>query len=270
MEQHNSTYSPFFRVAAVRKATFPDGSVETLVRFLDVQKGPRGGSLGFKRQVDPEAAARRSRTEAERRARRELRWALECIAADRILTCTFAENLEDLAEARSVWNHFVRLVRARFPKWQFAAIVERQQRGAIHFHAGVVGWQNVNYLRAAWRRAAGKYGGNIDVAVHKRRWGTQTEVLPAGRIAGYLAKYLGKAFEWMPKGSRRFTASHDRARPHIERWWIEYATDEEIREVVYRATCGRRAIGVRQWLSPSGDVYCVKCALPPAHEPCPF
>jgi hypothetical protein len=245
MEQHNSDtasgerpYSPFQRVASVRTARFPDGSVETLVRFFDVQTGARVGGNGSAREVDPELRAERSRVEAERRAKRELRWALECIGADRIVTCTFHENLQDLRVARRVWNDFVALMRARFPEWKFAAVVERQERGALHFHAGVAGWQNVNYLRTAWRRAAGKFGGNINVTPEKRRWGAEVEERPVRRIASYLAKYLGKSFGWMPKGSRRFTASHDRVRPVVQRWWIQYAVDAEVIERVYRLTCG--------------------------------
>jgi hypothetical protein len=274
MEQHNSNegcYSPYVRVARVRKATFPDGSVETLARFLDVYEGPPLPHYpGVRADVTPEERERRCLVEGERRARRELRWALHCIGADRILTCTFKENLQDIGAARRVWNHFVVLVRARYPKWLFAAVMERQERGALHFHAGVVGFQNVNHLRAYWRRAAGAYGGNINIAVDKRRWGTECEERPVRKIASYLGKYLGKAFGWMPKYSHRFTASHGRARPIIVRWWIEYASDAEIFEVVYRATCGTRAIGVRQWLSADATAYMVRCEGPPVYQECPF
>jgi hypothetical protein len=149
--------------------------------------------------------------------------------------------------------------------------MERQARGAIHFHAGVCGYQDVKYLRTAWRRAAGEYGGNINVAADKRRWGGEGHVWRRGKLAGYLAKYLSKAFEWMPKHSQRFTASADRVRPAIDRWWIEYFTDQgEVIQSVYRLTAGNRAFGVRQWLSSDGRAYMVSCDGAPGETPIPF
>ena len=241
---------------------FADGSTETLAQFFDVQDGVPGFGLKRKRPMTEERAERARRVAAAR-ARRELRWALMSIGADRLLTCTFHANVTERKRALEVWARFIRLVKARYPDWRFAAVMEVQQRGAWHFHAGVEGFQPVKYLRVCWRLASGSDAGNVDVQPPRSSG--------ISGLAGYLGKYLSKAFEWMPKGSRRYFASKDRARPVIERWWLEYSVDDaEVIRSVYRLTAGRRAIGVRQWLSPDGNAYMVRAGGPPKHEDCPF
>jgi len=115
-------------------------------------------------------------------------------------------------------------------------------------------------------------GGNINVKADKRRWGgSGHSTWRTGKLSGYLAKYLGKAFSWMPKHSQRFTASVDRQRPAITRWWIEYVADDgAVITSVYRLTAGERALGVRQWLSRDGKAYLVSCEGPPRFPDCPF
>lgn len=266
-----SEISGFHRVVAVRKVTFADGSTETLARFLDVPDEVRAPGAPRLPSDAPERAERCRRV-AEARARRELRWAVRSIGADHLLTCTFRGMVEDPALARRVWEYFVKIVRARYPSWKFVSVMELQKRGAIHFHAAVKGWQDVKYLRTAWLRAAGDFGGNIDVRAHQRRFGgAGNGVWVQRRLISYLAKYLGKAFEWMPKHSQRFTASINRERPVIARWWIEYAVDDaEVIRTVYAATCGDAACDVRQWLSPDGGAYMVSCEGPPKRSKVPF
>lgn len=255
----------FQRVVRVRRVTFADGSVETLARFIDVPEGVPPVARGYKWLDDSAGKAERCRRVAEARARKELRWAVRSIEGDHLLTCTFRENVQDIAPARRVWSYFIKLVKAKYPAWQYVAVMELQERGAIHFHAAVKGYQDVKYLRTCWLRASGDFGGNIDVRAQVRRWGGDGgHRWSRRRLTSYLGKYLGKAFEWMPKHSQRFTATADRPRPRIDRWWIEYAlNDAEIFATVYRATCGERAHGVDQWLSPDGAAYVVSSAAPP-------
>ena len=267
-KQHNPDswgINPYKRVVAVRRVTWADGRTETLARFIDVPeqvvvpsaKRWQGGG-------DEESRRDRCRRVAEARARRELRWALASIGADHLLTCTFRANVQDHRAARKVWEYFVKIVRARYPSWKYAAVMELQERGAIHFHAGVCGYQDVKYLRTAWLRAAGDFGGNIHVKAEQRRWGGEGATWRKHKLAGYLGKYLGKAFAWMPKHAQRFTASADRVRPTIDRFWIEYALDDgEVIRSVYRLTCGSRAVGVRQWIAAGGAAYMVSSEGPP-------
>jgi len=261
---------PSALLCRVRRTEFPDGSVELTARFLTLEVVPPGGGSAWlsKPEVD---RAQLNRVNAERRARRELRWALLSIRADRLLTLTYRENMQDFARARADWKAFVRLVRAKYPKWQYAVVLERQERGAIHFHAGVSGWQAVNFLRACWHRVVGSDGGNVDVAVSRGLFGTERNKFSIRRLATYLGKYLSKAFEWMPKGSRRFVASEDRSRPVVDRWWIEVGQDRgPVIEILYRSACGDRGIGVGQWLSMCGEWYSAWAEGPPGRSEIPF
>lgn len=262
----------FKRVVAVRRVCFADGSTESLARFIEVPEVEVVKGMGALRLPETsEARAEACKRVALARARRELRWALISIGADHLLSCTFRENLADMREALKVWAYFIKLVAARYPLWKFAAVMELQERGAIHFHAGVKGFQDVKYLRTCWLRAAGDHGGNIDVQGQRRRWSGGGKGWNRRGLCSYMAKYLGKAFEWMVKGSRRFHASQNRVRPTIDRWWINYVdNDGSVVTSVYRLTCGNRAGGVAQWMSPDGGAYVVSCEGPPLHEPCPF
>lgn len=273
-------YDPYEVGYHVRRIEFPGGNRETLLRKVLTYKGTpgdvvleekrkakMGAAFGLRSGGSEEQREESNRARAERRARQQLRYACHCIQADRLLTCTYAENMTDRKKAMADWNRFRKLVMARYPKWVFVAVMEYQDRGAIHFHAAVRGFQDVNYLRAAWRRVVG--AGNIDVAFRQKRNGEGTDVWRVSKIAGYLGKYLAKSFADLPKGSRRFNASHDRERPVIERWWIQARTDAEAFEMVFRATAGGRAIDVKQWVSADGALYWV-ASPPPLRESVPF
>lgn len=255
----------------VRKVTFANGGTETLARFIDAPTEIRAPGPRRFRHED-ESVGEQYRRKAVARARRELRWALRSIEADHLLTCTFRENVQDRGAANRVWSYFIKLVRARYPHWHFVAVMELQDRGAIHFHAGVKGYQDVRYLRTCWLRAAGDYGGNIDVRAEYRRFGGGGgPTWSPRRLIQYLGKYLGKAMEWLPKGSHRYHASYGRPRPSVQCWWIEYSTgDDEVIRSVYRATCGERALDVTQWLSRDGGAYMVSCMGPPRYAEVPF
>lgn len=145
-------------------------------------------------------AARGSSEDLERnlaaaghRARVEVRRKCMAIGANMLLTCTFRENLCDVQAAWSVWEDFIRLVHKRFPSFEYVVVPERQQRGAIHFHAGVVGWWDglkLTYVRQCWMRAVGAFGGNAHV-----KW--KHAALSSGQrnsgVASYLSKYINKA-----------------------------------------------------------------------------
>lgn len=255
-------------VARLRRKVFPDGAVEVCARLFGDTSDDDGRVPGYRPkipgEVASEAQAELYRQQAERRAKQGVREAVECIEADRLLTLTFRENVTDLREAREVFRRFVSRVREAIPGWQYVAVPERQERGAVHFHCAVKGYQRVELLRALWLAVARSRGGNIDVT--KPRGGGRAY---RWSVASYIAKYIGKSFEWIPKGSRRFTASEDRARPVVQRWWIEYGTTAEVIEQCYRSAAGERAEDVRQWLARDASVYWVRSCWPPKCD-CPF
>lgn len=139
---------------------------------------------------------------AARRARSRLRQLTLASGCDHLVTLTYRENLTDFQRASEDFGRFVRLVRRASPNWVYVAVAEEQKRGAWHWHLAVVGRQDVNRLRSAWRQIVGE--GNIDVQPPPR--GRTNRRLA---IVGYLSKYLGKTFtEERQLNRRRFRASH--------------------------------------------------------------
>ncbi len=138
---------------------------------------------------------------ARRRAKAEVR--RKCMAAqlDHLLTLTYRENVVDREKAFHDFEAFVRLVHTYFPDWKYVEVAERQDRGAMHFHLGVKGFQDVGLLRSLWRRIVGD--GNIDVNYVKTNKGLTWK---RHRLAMYLAKYVGKEME-AELNERRFRAS---------------------------------------------------------------
>lgn len=52
----------------------------------------------------------------------------------KFLTLTFAENIIDLKSANYVFNQFVKRISYRYPDFEYLAVPEFQQRGAVHYH----------------------------------------------------------------------------------------------------------------------------------------
>ncbi len=52
----------------------------------------------------------------------------------KFLTLTFAENITDLKSANYVFNQFVKRISYRYSDFEYLAVPEFQQRGAVHYH----------------------------------------------------------------------------------------------------------------------------------------
>lgn len=100
-------------------------------------------------------------------------------------TLTYAENMEDRTRAVRDFKTFVQRLnyRARtptIPKVPYVAVMERQKRGAIHFHFATSVYIDVHMLEAAWGHGfvkVEKHSGELD------------------KVSGYLSKYLKKEME---------------------------------------------------------------------------
>lgn len=256
-----SRYVDGWRVTVDR---FPNGSVEAFARpsWFDrraeprpkpCRKRPKKGEKVEGKSVDIERAGRR--------ARKRVRLLCLGIGADHLLSVTYRENMLDRERAKQDWARFVRLVHVRYPQWRYVVVTERQERGAIHFHAGVKGFQPVAYLRRCWRAVVGHDGGNIDVQGPKKRWTRPEERAHGkewhvGKLAGYISKYMTKGLELEPVAwSKRYWASRlEDDRPVREVFWIQAMDGHMLIEEVYELVIGSRAVGVRQYLLPGDDV----------------
>ena len=125
---------------------------------------------------------------AIRRARSRLRRLVLSANADHLLTLTYRENVTEFTQTSADLARFVRRVKADLPGWVYIAVPERQQRGAWHWHLAVIGRQDVDLLRVAWRDVVGD--GNIDVQKPKHHTADRRLAL-----VKYLGKYLAKGFQ---------------------------------------------------------------------------
>lgn len=105
---------------------------------------------------------------------------------DHFLTLTYRENQTDIDLAWQQWKQFIRLVQKKYPTIKYLVILERQKRGAIHFHACINGFLHANTVRALWKKIVGE--GNIDL---KRRRHNQS----LHGLANYICKYLTKQYD---------------------------------------------------------------------------
>lgn len=122
------------------------------------------------------------------------------------LTLTFHENLTDYREASRRWDSFRRGVLDRRGYGDWCLVMERQERGAVHYHAAVVAADTPGYLGKWGRRVtvhpsdwlkresrllqmiATKYGFGSRVSLNMIRKNGEA----FGRyLAGYLCKGLG-------------------------------------------------------------------------------
>jgi hypothetical protein len=101
-------------------------------------------------------------------------------------------------------------------------VAEKQKRGALHFHAEVVGFQDVALIRRIWLSMV--WDGSIDV---QYRGGKKGILWERNRLAGYLSNYISKAFDL-----ECFTGRHRyRCLKHIEVvkriYYLPYANGAE-------------------------------------------
>lgn len=200
-----------------------------------------------KRRTDEEQELRNveNRNRAAKRARQNVRYLAKSIIADHLLTFSYRENVEDRAKVAADWKEFVRLFRVRYPSWAYLAVLEKQDRGALHIHVAVTGKQDIRWLLRCWLLAIGqpledvsqwlvggvKLGersmGAVNVEPPKKRWGGMSRQWKRDKLAGYLTKYIGKEFEEADKHAKKYWHSRNMEKPQIERFWLKAKTYAE-------------------------------------------
>lgn len=207
--RHNGITQDY--VARIRD--FGDGEVAVTVRKVYTPRARAMAELPD-RSV---SSARPPRTDEEREAENRERSArrarsicldrVKAIRADRMVTLTYRENMTDRARLAADFKAFIRRLRKAGVRVEYVATVERQKRGAWHVHMAVRGRQNYRLLRSIWRAVVGE--GNINV---RNPW---REKPLRHRLAAYMSKYVGKAFEESEKGARRLWCSQGIAEPAV-------------------------------------------------------
>jgi len=231
--------------------TLPHGQTEVSITPVNVSS-VINARMGFnplldcpRRRKTPEQQEERdieNRQRSSKRAKQTVRHLVKSILADHMLTFSYRENLIDRARVAAEWKEFVRLFRVRYPSWSYLAVLEKQERGALHIHVAVQGKQDIRWLLRCWLIAIGqplaevsawlvggvKLGdrslGAVNVEPPKKRWGGAHVQWKRDKLSGYLTKYIGKEFEESEKHLKKYWHSRNIERPVIERFWLKAKT----------------------------------------------
>ena len=187
--------------------SYGPGLVEFGYSKHDSSAIPRNLEGGVVRlESTPEEIAER----AARRARTVIRRRVMSLGLDHLLTLTYRSNMIDFGVAVKDLRSYMKIIRVAMPGFRWVAVPERQARGAWHWHIAVKGFQNVRFLREAWRRVVGD--GNIDVKGPGRK-------LRIGklRLAYYLVKYISKSADNVSAGTHRYYGTRERGDVTVEK-----------------------------------------------------
>jgi hypothetical protein len=210
---------------------------------------------------------------AVRRAKQGIRFLCKQMQADRLLTLTYRENLEDRERVKEDFKRFLRLLRAEVGDWKYVAVLERQDRGAYHIHCAVKGWQKISALRKAWYRALGGTGferggdtpGQVDVTSPKQRDARSGRQWRTDRLAGYITKYLEKTFDLTAAEKRRYWSSKGIDKPVVDRAWLcgaELPEQAVASAVSYLKTFYGLGDSWDMWLSPDQTTFWLSAKIP--------
>ena len=160
-----------------------------------------------------------------KRAKQNVRLRCKAIAADRMITLTYRENMEDMARLKKDWDAFRRRM-GKHKEFHYVATIEKQERGAFHIHVAVAGRQVYNLIRSIWQRivgttADGKTGGQINVRdPHRFGFGKHG----AHKLASYIAKYISPEPGTHEFNAKRYWSSRGIVVPEKNFYQLPYGT----------------------------------------------
>jgi len=137
--------------------------------------------------------AERNRENVLKRANTSMRRKIMHNNLNYMISGTTRECIEDRAKFGALVSEWERRVKLKLPEWDCVIVLEKQKRGAFHFHAAVHGWQRLTLIREIWWRViGGKMFGTLQIEgppgshVGNSQWNIV-------RLARYMCKYLSKA-----------------------------------------------------------------------------
>lgn len=230
------TLSPMYGGAVINSADPLSYS-----NYCKEKKLPTG--LGRSRSCEDKPMSEYRKEENHKRAVRQskkcVRFLVKQIEADRLLTLSTRENIQDRERFKKCMKEFFRLVRKGWGGQQgiknfaYVAVLEKQERGAYHAHIAIKGAINFNFLRTAWHKALGCPGmmtgesspGNVDVtSPRKARWGTEFSRWPTDKLSGYITKYMSKTFDDDLAEKHRYFKSRDIEKPLEKKYMLNAKT----------------------------------------------
>ncbi len=190
----------FRREWIIRGRNFGQGQVEVSATRFDRYMGAQALHLMPKVRRGESEKSEDNQLAAAKRAKRQVRMRCKAIQADRMITLTYRENMQDRTRLKRDFDLLRRRL-GRFQDFQYVAVSERQKRGALHLHVAVKGRQNYRLLRGIWRSIVGADNGNVDVRNPFREKGLRH------KLAAYLGKYLTKDFAEHKMNEKRYWSS---------------------------------------------------------------
>jgi len=194
-----------------------------------------------------------------RRSRQKVRHTIKALEADHMLTLTYRENMQDIDRLKADFKRFVRMMVARFPAWQYVAVRETQERGALHLHLAVKGRQPLNYIRKCWYISIGGSSedvgestkGAINVRAPSRFSGRQGKSVKwkVQKLAGYLTKYLAKDIEGVEHYSKRYWHSKGIEGMQVYKFWLGATNFRDAIVESHNLVHGRGASDLSVWAS---------------------
>ena len=240
------TLPPAGNVWSVTIHDFGKQWVELSWGRLDPVQGKRGEKGASRNRKMNEARARG-------RAKGTIRKKCLTIGADHLVTLTYRANVEDRERVLHDLGRLRRALSRSGCSMPYVAVLERQQRGALHPHLAVKGFQDVRLLRRCWYKIVGNGQGQVNVR------GPRPGSSPV-KLARYLSKYISKDFDNMPRefeehryfcslGVKVPTEKHefvlDRRATDVERKMYSLIRQEALRRV---GVCCR----LTEWMGGSG------------------
>lgn len=167
-----------------------------------------------------EGKAERSARKAAQRARRNCRHKIKHAGFTQLLTLTYRENMEDLDQMRREFAAWLRIMRRLIRGFRAVYGFERQGRGAWHVHIACdklprlmqykgMKVQSWKVGTAVWRSVV-PAGGLCFVGGRSGRFNRYSS---AGKIAGYVSKYLTKENAEGEAGRRMWDSTQDLSPP---------------------------------------------------------
>jgi hypothetical protein len=198
-----------------RQRIFPDGQCEVSVTKERHFVGPAITRKPHSKRGESENREAND-DDAGRRAKKNVRMCCKQIGADRMVTLTYRDNMCDREVALKHWKAFCRRL-GRVNKFHYVAVIEEQERGALHFHVAVRGRQHYALLRSIWQSVlglgpSGEQMGQVNVRdPHRFGFGQNG----AHKLASYIAKYCSKAMSARALDQKRYFRSKGIVLPEV-------------------------------------------------------
>lgn len=210
--------------------------------------------------------------DAGRRAKKNVANRCKAISADRMVTLTYRENMVDREKALQHWKAFCRRL-GKVKAFHYVAVIEYQERGAIHFHVAVRGRQSFALLRSIWQSVVGLGECGQKMAQVNVRDPNAFGFGNKGthRLASYIAKYCSKHMH-RDLNKKRYFASQGIVVPEVASWRLPHCTCMlDAVHAAFRFIEGHCMEGLDTWCNNAlGVVYLATAPGVPAPEEVPF